>query len=392
MKRHIYLAAIEDSADALGADVIRALRRLDPEIEISGVGGSQMRAAGVSSEIDTSGLAVLGLFDGVAAYGRVKRVVASIADDIEARNPDAAVLIDSWGAMWRLGRELKLRGHRAARIKLIGPQVWATRPGRARVLARWFDHLLCIHEFEQPFYEGLSLPTTVIGNPAIGRMPRGDGDRFRTELGLGPSAPIIGLLLGSRMSELNKVSPTLIAAAQRLKSEFPDATVVCLPAPSVRQRVLELSAQWPFDHIVTSETQNRSDAMAAMDIALACSGTVTTELAEQGAAVITGYKLGWTSWAIARAFLLRTKFISLINVAANREIIPEFVQTRLTADLLAEAGRRLLASPEARQQQVQAQTEAIRRLAGPSGTTSAEIAAAKIIDLADRQNLEKHRT
>lgn len=383
MKRHVYLAAIEDSADALGADVIRVLRALDTEIEISGVGGSQMRAAGVSSGVNTSGLAVLGLFDGLAAYSRVKQAVTSIADDIEARDPDAAILIDSWGVMWRLGRELKGRGLHASRIKLIGPQVWATRPGRARVLAEWFDHLLCIHDFEQPFYEGLSLPTTVIGNPAVGRMEKGDGARFRQALAISTDAPMIGLLPGSRMSELLKVAPALVGAAAKLKNQFPDAVVVCLPAPSVRERVMQLSAHWPFEHMIAPEEQDRSDVMAAMDVALACSGTVTTELAEQGAAVVTGYKLGWTSWVIARAFLLRTKFISLINVAAGQEIIPEFVQTRLTADRVAQAARRLLASPDARKAQIDAQNEAIGRLAGPSGTSSARIAAEKIIELVD---------
>lgn len=383
MKRHVYLAAIEDSADALGADVIRVLRALDPEIEISGVGGSRMRAAGVSSNVDTSGLAVLGLFDGLAAYSRVKQAVTAIADDVEARNPDAAILIDSWGVMWRLGRELDHRGLRALRIKLIGPQVWATRPGRARVLAQWFDHLLCIHDFEEPFYEGLSLPTTVIGNPAVGRMEKGDGARFRHALGISSDAPIIGLLPGSRMSELSKVAPTLVGAAEELKAEFPEAAVVCLPAPSVRERVMQMSALWSFEHIIAPEELDRSDVMAAMDVALACSGTVTTELAEQGAAVVTGYKLGWTSWMIARAFLLRTKFISLINVAVGREIIPEFVQTRLTADRVAEAARGLLASTDARKTQIDAQNEAIERLAGPSGVSSAHIAAKKIIELVD---------
>ncbi|MFZ4686002.1 MAG: lipid-A-disaccharide synthase, partial [Hyphomonadaceae bacterium] len=145
---HVYLVAAEDSGDAIGADVIDAMRAKDPAVRISGIGGERMRAKGVSADIDMSGLAVLGLIEGLKAYGRVKQAVEDTADAIAKVDPDSVVLIDSWGFMWRVARALKMRGVRAKRIKLIGPQVWATRPGRARVLAQWVDHLLCIHQFE----------------------------------------------------------------------------------------------------------------------------------------------------------------------------------------------------------------------------------------------------
>ena len=137
---HIFLVAAEASGDAMGADVIDALRRTAPQIQISGIGGELMRERGVSSDVDMSGLAVIGLIEGLKAYGRVKKAVEDAADVIASADPDSVVLIDSWGFMWRLARALKLRGVRAKRIKLIGPQVWATRPGRARVLAQWVDH------------------------------------------------------------------------------------------------------------------------------------------------------------------------------------------------------------------------------------------------------------
>ncbi len=382
MIAHIYLAAVEDSADALAADVIRELRVSDPDITLSGVGGDQMRKAGVFSGIDTSGLAILGLFDALAAYSRVKRIVGEIADDIEKRRPDAVVLIDSWGVMWRLAREVKRRKIPATCIKLIGPQVWATRPGRAKVLARWCDHLLCIHEFERPYYEGTGLQTTTIGNPAIGRLTSGDASRFRQRHNIQPDAPVVGLLPGSRQAELKRVAPALLAAASQINARHPEAHLVCLPAPSVREQLTEMARSWPFPHILADVSEDRSDVMAAMDVALACSGTITTELAEQGAAVITGYKLGWLSWAIARSFLLQTKFISLINVAAGKEIIPEFVQTRLRPQAIAHAATTLLEDPSTRSRQVAAQHEVIAQLSGAPDTTAAQRAAAKILELA----------
>lgn len=379
----IYLAAAEASGDALGAEVIDALRAMRPDVTLAGVGGVEMRARGVTSPIDMSGLAVLGLFDGLKAYGRVKAKVAEAADEIARIDPDAVVLIDSWGFMWRLAQALKLRGLKANRIKLIGPQVWATRPGRAKVLAQWCDHLLCIHDFEQPFYRKWGLPTTVIGNPAVGRAAKGDGQRLRAALGLPADAPVIGLLPGSRGSEIRRVGPILAAAADKLCAEDASRRVLCVVAPPVAAALKSMAATWTFPHVLVEDEGRKADAFAAMDVALACSGTVTTELAEQGAALVVGYKLGWFTWAIARVFLMKSKFIVLLNVAAGREVAPEFVQTRFTADNVARAAERLLSNDAARRAQIDAQFAALKTMAGP-GRPAAEIAAETVLGLAGK--------
>jgi lipid-A-disaccharide synthase len=379
---HIFLVAAEDSGDALGADVIDALRAADSSVRISGIGGAKMRERGAHSDVDMSGLAVLGLIDGIKAFSRAKRAVEAAGEAIVKADPDAVVLIDSWGFMWRLARFLKLRGHRARRIKLIGPQVWATRPGRARVLAEWCDHLLCIHAFEQPFYEKWGLPTTVIGNPALHRLKRGDSEVFRRthEISV-DNHLVIGLLPGSRPAEIRRVAPALVEACETLATGKPGRIVVCVAAESVEPAIREMAKAWTFKHVVVTGEDMKADAFSSMAVALACSGTVTTELAAQGAPVVTGYKLGWVTWAIARAFLMRSKFITLLNVAAGREVVPEFVQTRLTAKNLAEAAERLLSDPELMMAQRKAQAAALKAMAG-SGRPAAEIAAERILRLA----------
>lgn len=339
-----------------------------------------MRQRGLHASIDMSGLAVIGLIEGLKAYGRVKQAVGQAADIIAAADPDAVVLIDSWGFMWRLARALKLRGVRARRIKLIGPQVWATRPGRARVLAKWVDHLLCIHAFEQPFYVRWGLPTTVIGNPALHRLPRGSGAALRTVLDIPADVRLLGLLPGSRPAEIRRVMPTLLDAASRLCARHPDLRVLCVAASSIEADIREASKAWSFPHLIVSEQADKADAFAAMEVALACSGTVTTELAAQGAAVVTGYRLGWITWAILRAFLFRSRYATLVNVAAGREVIPEFMQTTFTADRLARAASRLLSDPAALDRQRAGQREALKAMAGP-GRPAAEIAAETILHL-----------
>jgi lipid-A-disaccharide synthase len=378
---HIFLVAAEDSGDAIGGDVADALRAADSSVRVSGIGGAKMRERDISSNVDMSGLAVLGFVDGLKAFGRVKRAVEAAGEEIIKADPDAVVLIDSWGFMWRLARYLKEKGSRAKRIKLIGPQVWATRPGRARVLAQWCDHLLCIHTFEQPFYERWGLPTTVIGNPALQRLPKGNGAAFRQRYGIQPNAPVIGLLPGSRRSEIKRVAPALFEAARRLRAQDPARQIVCMVAPSVAAEVEALAASQAPPPMLVHDEAEKAEAFSAMDVALACSGTVTTELAAQGAAVVVGYKLGWVTWAIARAFLMRSRFITLLNVAAGREVAPEFVQTRLTPANLAQAAERLLSNPAVLEAQRKSQMEALALMAGP-GRPAADIAAEIILRLA----------
>lgn len=377
---HVFLVAAEDSGDAAGADVIDALRARSPGIRISGIGGDRMKARGAASDVDMSGLAVLGFIEGLKAYSRVKKAVEDVATVIAAADPDSVVLIDSWGFMWRVARALKLRGVRAKRIKLIGPQVWATRPGRARVLAQWVDHLLCIHPFEQPFYVRWGLPTTVIGNPALHRLPKGDAQRFRSRHGITPDAPIIGLLPGSRKSEMRSVAPTLMAATRIVRARAPNRKVVCMVAPSVAREVTTLAAEQDFPIILVMAEAEKADAYAAMTVAIACSGTVTTELAAQGAAVVTGYKLGWITWALLRGLMFKSKYSALVNVAADREVIPEFIQTRFNAENIAASAEQRLSNPKVLEHQRVAQREAIRIMSG-DGRSAADISADTILKL-----------
>lgn len=377
---HVFLVAAEDSGDAIGADVIDALRAADSAIRISGIGGERMRSRGASSDVDMSGLAVLGLIEGLKAFDRVKQAVEACADVIVKADPDSVVLIDSWGFMWRLARALKLRGARAKRIKLIGPQVWATRPGRARVLAQWVDHLLCIHPFEQPFYVKWGLPTTVIGNPALHRLPRGDGVAFRKRHNIPDAAQIIGLLPGSRNAEMRRVAPTLFDAVGLTLAAIPAAHVVCMAAPSVAAEVERQVAEQPYPVTVVHDDDEKADAYAAMTVAIACSGTVTTELAAQGAVVVTGYRLGWITWALLRAFLFKSKYSALVNVAVNREVIPEFIQTRFRADLIAKSATDRLTHPDILRAQQDGQREAIRIMSG-DGVSAAVVSAQTILRL-----------
>ncbi len=372
----VFLVAAEASGDALGADLIRALRAREPGLEIAAIGGEAMAAEGAPSAISIEGLAILGFIDGLRAYNRVVKKVAEATDAIIAARPDAVVLIDSWGFTLRVAQQLKARAPAIKRIKYIGPQVWATRPGRAKTLAEAVDHLICIHAFETPFYAPYGLPCTVSGNPAIGRFVAGDGAAFRARHAIGQEAQLLLVLPGSRTSEIRRVGPTLWRAAAVLKQDRPNLRIGCVVSGQVAQAV----RAGALDGVLLIEEREKQAAFAAATAAIAASGTVTTELALAGAPVVVGYKLGWITWALARFFLLKSKYVTLMNVAAGREVAPELIQTRFTPALVAAAAAPLLDDPAKRAAQIAAQDAALDAM-GRGGPPAAEIAAGAVLSV-----------
>jgi lipid-A-disaccharide synthase len=373
MIRGIYLVAAEASGDALAADLIHALRSRT-EVDILGVGGAAMADAGVTSRYALNDLAVLGLVDGLKAYPRAIRHAEAVAADIIATNPKVVVLIDSWGFTLRVAQRVRRRAPHIRLVKYVGPQVWATRPGRARVLAACVDHLICLMPNEVPFYEPFGLTCTVCGHPAIGRFGPGDGPGFRQRTGIAPDAPVLGLLLGSRPAEVRRTAPILIEAVTRLTDQFPGLDIVCVIADPVAAELLAQAPGWPFKAHLVTDTKDKDAAFAAMDVALAVSGTVTTELALQGAAVVVGYRLGWLTWLLADKFLFKAPFATIVNVVAGREVAPEFLQDRCTPEALAGATAHLLTNDADRNLQIAGQNVALAAM-GLGGPRAQEIAA-----------------
>ncbi|MDP3461075.1 MAG: lipid-A-disaccharide synthase, partial [Hyphomonas sp.] len=274
----LYVVAAEASGDLLAREVVEQVLRKAPGTIIDGVGGAELASVGVRSSIDVSPLSVFGLFEGVKVYREAIRLADAVAGDICAKRPGVVVLVDSWGFMLRVAQRVRRRDPSIRIVKLIGPQVWAARPGRAETLAATVDHLLCMHEIEVPFYEPFGLRVTVIGNPAVTRSEMGDGAAFRSALNLTADEPVLLVLPGSRRSEIANVAPALIEAARQIKAQRPDVRVVVQPASSIRK---EFAARFPDITnwaTVCADPNERYNAMASATVALACSGTVTSEV------------------------------------------------------------------------------------------------------------------
>ncbi len=227
----VMLVAAEASGDTLGAGLARALKARIPGLELVGVGGAKMAAEGIDSPFDIGQLSVLGLFEGVAAY---PRVVARVRDTLALaarEKPDIAVLIDSWGFTLRVAQGLKRQTPNLKVVKFVGPQVWASRPGRAKTLAATIDHLLSILPFDAPFYEPFGLPVTFVGNPALSRdFQAANAARARKALGVGKDDPLLLVLPGSRPGEIGRLMAPFGEAVTLLRKSHPGLVVVVAAA------------------------------------------------------------------------------------------------------------------------------------------------------------------
>lgn len=372
------LVAAEASGDDRGAGLARALRRrLGDDVRFVGVGGARMAAEGVQSPFDISQLSILGLLEGLLAY---RRVMARVEDTVALaarEKPDVVVLIDSWGFTLRVAQRLRKLGPKLPLVKYVAPQVWATRPGRAKTLAASVDHLLSIHVFDAPYFEAEGLPTTFVGNSALTLDFSGaDGERLRRELGVALNAPLLLVLPGSRPSEISRILPPFADAVAILKASHPDLAVVIPAAPTVADTVKAQASGWA--HIVEGE-RGKLDAMKAATVALACSGTVTTEVAMAGVPMVVGYRLGNLTHAILK-HLIRTPFITLFNIAAKEFVAPELVQDDCNGPALAREVAKRLDDPELRRRQVEAQTAALLKM-GRGGPDPSEAAADAVLTL-----------
>jgi lipid-A-disaccharide synthase len=351
--------------------------RLGDDVIFVGVGGPRMAAEGVASPFDIAELSILGWIEGLRAYGKVKARVAETAALAARETPDAVVLIDSWGFTIRVAQAIRAARPDVPLIKYVGPQVWASRPGRAKTLAGAVDHLLALYSFDAPWFEREGLKTTVVGSPALHvDMSGADGAAFRAQRGMDAGARLLLVLPGSRPSEVGRMTPVYEAAIRKLKAADPALEVAVVAAGTVAKDVAGRVAAWPFRVHLVSEAE-KYDAMRAATAALATSGTVSTELALAGVPMVIAYRIDGLSYLLMKR-LVTARHITLFNVAADERIAPEFIQNDATPEKLSAAVGRLLADPEAAADQARRQTAALE-LMGRGGPDPSELAANAVL-------------
>jgi lipid-A-disaccharide synthase len=375
----IFVVAGEPSGDVLGAELIRALRqRTGGQLRVAGVGGERMREEGLDSLVPLADLAVIGVAEVLPRAPLILRRVRETVAAVRAQRPDAVVTIDSSGFSWRIAQRLRRSGETLPLVHYVAPMVWAWRAGRARRIARWYDHLMALLPFEPPYFERVGLACSYVGHPVLDSgADRGDGARFRAAHGLGADQLLISVLPGSRGGEVRRLLPIFGAALARLEGLVGRFRVVVPTVATVAAVVAETARKWPGDPIVVHGAQDKYDAFAASRAAVAASGTVALELAMARLPMVVCYRLNPATEALLDR-VLKVRQVNLVNLLIERAVVRELLRGDCTSDLVAAEMARLIRDERVRADHIAGYDQAMRRL-GADGRSPSLSAADRVL-------------
>jgi lipid-A-disaccharide synthase len=383
----IALVAGEESGDALGAPLMRALREaLSPRpVSFVGVGGRAMQAEGLASLFPMGDIAVMGFAAVIARLPLLLRRIKEAASAIVAAKPDALVIIDSPDFTHRVARRVRARLPKLPLIDYVSPSVWAWRPGRARAMRRYVDHVLALLPFEPAAHRRLDGPDcSYVGHPLsqrLGELTPSDEDLAVREA----SPPVILVLPGSRRTEVRRLMPVFGATIAELQMQRPIEVV--LPAVSwLADEIAKLSRPWPLRPTIVTGEAEKLRAFRRARVALAASGTVALELALAQVPMVGAYQIGVIEFAILkRLATVGVGYILLPNLILDRLAIPELYQANCNPGALAAALAPLFDDTSQRRAQLTALDEVRARIAVPGEKTPAALAAEVVLRVLDQR-------
>jgi lipid-A-disaccharide synthase len=377
----VYLIAGEPSGDALGGRLMAALKVLRPELQFAGIGGPLMQDQGLASLFPMRELALMGLLEVLPRLRLLRRRFDQTLADIAARKPALVVTIDSPGFTLRVLKAVAAMG--IARAHYVAPQVWAWRENRVRKYPGLWDALLCLLPFEPAFFARHGLPARFVGHPVLeSGADLGDAARFRARHGLAPEAVPLILMPGSRRTETGPLLPILGKTLALLRLQIPGLIPVVPVATAMEQVVAAGTATWKPRPIIVTDAAEKYDAFAAAAAALTKSGTSTLELALAGVPMVVAYRVNPLTAAIVRR-LVRVRYASILNLIADRAVIPELIQEECTPERLATTLAPLLLDAAAAEAQRAAFRPLLAALRAPEGLPSAAAAQA-VLGLLDK--------
>ena len=350
--KRIALVAGETSGDQLGAGLIHALRERFPDAEFAGIGGDAMRAAGFDAWHDASELSVMGFSEVLSHLPRLLRLRRALRERMLAWKPDVFIGIDAPDFNLGVERWLKQRGVRT--VHYVSPSVWAWRESRAAKIGDSADLVLCLFPMEPAIYARHGVDARFVGHPLADAMAlEPDRTAAREALGLAPAAPVLAVLPGSRLGEIERLGAIFLQAAERVAKEIPDLHVV-IPAatPACRLAIERLLADprlsIPRARLIDG---NARTAMVASDVVLLASGTATLEAMLAQRPMVVGYRIAPVTHAIVKGLgMLKVDSYALPNVLAGERVVPELMQDDCTPGQLAGAVLRWFRDPDAIEQ------------------------------------------
>lgn len=385
-KVRFLISAGEASGDMYAAGVVSHLAARYPMADFYGCAGPRLQAAGVTPVIDSASLAVVGLAEVVSHLPRIYGEYRKLIRFAEQHRPDAALLTDSPDFHLRVARHLKRLN--VPVFYLVAPQVWAWRQSRVKTIARLVDKLFCLFPFEEQWFRERGVDATYIGHPLASTVRvQFSRDEFFERHDLPKDRPMLVLLPGSRAGEAHRHLPILFQTVAELKRRFALAVVLATPRGFYSRASLEKFRE-PISALSIKVIENETwDAIGHADVALAASGTVTVETAILGTPMVTFYRVTPLTWWAGRR-LVKVPYLSMVNLVAEREIVPELIQHDMTPSRLADSVGRLL-SNETQRTRMKEELAALRRMLTLEGDPFQRAANAMVESFNGRSEMQE---
>ena len=377
----IFIIAGEESGDILGADLMAALQKKykKQDFVFRGVGGTRMKAQGLNSMFPMQDLSLMGIAEILPKVPHLLKRISQTADAIETFQPDILITIDSPDFCFRVAKQVQKQDLKIPyKVHYVAPTVWAWRPKRAKKVAALYDMIFCLFPFEPDYFRKESMDAEFIGHPMSELLKDITPDSFIKEHQLEEFSPKIGLLFGSRESEVMRMAETFIKATEQIIKEFENPCIICPTLPHLRETVEGFTNVYEteFDcrFVLTSDPDEKYQAMSACDIAIATSGTVGLELAVLGVPHVIGYKMNALTYQIGKQ-LITTQYAHLGNIILQEEVVPEFIQHECTADNIEKSVMEMLQGTMSVSDQIESFNNIREAVKRPDGASPSECAA-----------------
>ncbi len=334
MKR-LFLVAGEVSGDTHGARLMECLQEARPgELDLSGLGGGQMKSVSGAIEDWLDDAAVLGLWEVLKNYPYFRRKMEETVSAILSNSPDAVILIDYPGFNLRLAKRLRDGGYTKKIIYYISPQVWAWKKGRIPVMAKLLDLMICLFPFEKPLYEGSGLKTVFAGHPFVDELAQ-------KKIGCERDPNLVALLPGSREREVEALFPAMVGAAKKMGHENPELRFVTAAVNErLAKRLREIADEARLRELEVN-SMSIHEIMQRAQVGVVASGTATLQAAYFGLPYCLVYKVSWLTYVVGK-MVVEVDFLGIVNILAGREVVKELLQGKVTADNIASELNELL--------------------------------------------------
>lgn len=382
----IFLIAGEPSGDVLGAKLMREIKFSLPNVKFIGVGGKNMLNEGLVSFFPMEDLTVMGFVEVIKDIPKILKRIKETANYIRQETPQVVITIDSPDFCFRVIKKIRdLK--QIKKVHMIAPSVWAYREGRAQKIAKLYNLLLAILPFEPPYFEKYGLKTVFIGHPIIEKTPdfalqNQLRSEFRVAKKIAPTDFVICLTPGSRSGEVKKIFPEFILAINQLALEKNHLKVIIPVVKKTQNLVEELAKNLKVEYFLTTEEEKNSTYFAS-DFALAKSGTNTIELSLYRIAMVICYKVNLLSFVIAK-LLVKIKFANLINIIANRQVIPELLQYDCNSKKILEYLRKFINDKNLIDQQIKDCQEGLKVMGLDAKESASKKASQAILELLNK--------